>query len=510
MKARELLSRLKLSSKNKGVFNGTSYTGSGIEVPVIDPTTNQTFSSVRFGTPVDYEDCIQSLVDSRKEWAKIPMPVRGTFLKRLSKNIASKKEDLASLITLEIGKIIEESRGEVQEFIDICDMAIGMSRTITGSIIPSERKNHLILETWSPVSQSIGIITAFNFPHAVFGWNAVLALLCGGTFIIKGSETASLTTIATHKILIDTLKECSLDTRIATMCQGQGSLIGSLMTNDPRLELVSFTGSTKTGSIVAGNVAKRFGKSILELGGNNATIIMPDADMKLALDSVMFSALGLTGQRCTSLRRLLIHEDVYGQFISDLLLRYSDIKIGDPFDKDTTVGPLHSISAVNTHNNCERDAKSQGGLLLNDFFSFEFSTKFNSSNFVCPLLFEINPYAKIVTEENFVPIVYVSKFKTFEEAIEINNSVSQGLSSSIFTRDINKVMKWMSSEGSDCGLINVNTSTSGAEIGGAFGGNKNSGWGRESGSDSWKLYMRRGTSTINYGTSTILAQGLKL
>ncbi len=505
-KIKEVLHRLGLNDKlNKAVFNGKIYSGRGPEFDVINPSNLEKIASVRFANAYDYEDCISNMEDTKRRWAKTPMPTRGLFLKKLAVNLTAKKYDLGYLLSSEIGKTLKESYGEVQEFIDICDMAVGMSRQIGGTILPSERSNHVIMETWSPLKNSVGIITAFNFPVAVFGWNSAISLLCGATQMVLGSQSASLTTLATQKILVDTLKECSIDTGIATLCQGQGPLIGGMMSNDDRFDVISFTGSNLIGSKVATKVARRFGRSILELGGNNAMIIMDDADMDMALQSVFFSAIGTTGQRCTSLRRLLLHENIYDSFIEKLNNAYSSIKIGPATDPDTLCGPLHSKKAVDLYHDTISVALKQGAKSKTNL---DLLNSFQAGYYVRPVLLEIDHYAPIVHEERFVPIVYVSKFKTLEEAIYLNNSVGHGLTSSLFTKDFRRAMKWMSPDGSDCGLININTSSSGAEIGAAFGGNKDSGHGRESGSDAWKQYMRRGTSTINYGNSVELAQGL--
>lgn len=402
-----------------------------------------------------------------------------------------------------MGKIRSEGLGEVQEFIDICDMAVGMSRTIGGKVINSERPDHMMVEQWNPVG-NVGIISAFNFPNAVYGWNAALALICGNQVVWKGHETASLASIATNRIVADVLKKNGFNS-VATLCQGTGAVVGEKMINDKRVPLVSFTGSTKTGRHVASTVAGRFGRSILELGGNNASIVMPDADLDLAFKGSVFAAVGTCGQRCTSLRRLLVHDSVFDKFSKRMVAAYKTIRIGDPLDPDTLVGPLHSREQVQTFITGVAEAKKQGGKVLVGGEVLDSMP----GNFVQPTIIEIDNDAECLQHELFVPILYIMRFSTFEEAVKINNSVPQGLSSSIYTRDVRNYMNWIGPLGSDCGIANCNIGPSGAEIGGAFGGEKETGGGREAGSDSWKQYMRRSTCTANFSNELPLAQGVK-
>lgn len=434
------------------------------------------------------------------------MPVRGEIVRQIGDELRKKKEALGKLVSLEMGKILPEGAGEVQEFIDICDYAVGLSRTINGLVYPSERKKHMLMEVWNPLGM-VGIITAFNFPCAVFGWNAAISLVAGNTQIWKGASSTCLVTLATTKIVAEVLERNKLPGGIATTVIGSGATVGEAMIQDHRLNLISFTGSTKIGRRISEAVNARFGRTILELGGNNAIIVMNDANLELAVPSALFAAVGTCGQRCTSARRLLIHEAVYDTVVERLKKGYAQIvgRTGNPLDEATLMGPLHTKAAVKEYEDGLKTITSQGGKIL---FGGKV-TGTNGGHFVEPTLVEINHDAAIVKEELFVPILYAIKFRTFDEAVAINNEVPQGLSSSLFTNNQQHVFSWMSNIGSDCGIINVNVPTNGAEIGVAFGGEKETGSGRESGSDSWKQYMRRGSVTINYSSDLPLAQGIK-
>lgn len=385
----------------------------------------------------------------------------------------------------------------------MCDMAVGLSRQLEGKIFPSERPGHFMMETWNPLG-IIGVITAFNFPIAVFGWNAALALIAGDIVVWKGASTTSLITIACTKIVHEVLERNGVPKAVVTMICGPGSSVGEHMIQDPRLKLVSFTGSTSIGRHVSEVVHRNFNRTILELGGNNAVIIMDDADLDLALRGAVFSAVGTAGQRCTSLRRLLIHSSVYDGFVERLTKAYSNVTIGNPLDEGVLMGPLHTASAVREYTEGLETIRAQGGRVIYGGEPVE-----GDGFFVKPTLVEIDHAADIVKEELFVPILYLIKFDTLEEAIAINNEVPQGLSSGMFTKNLQNMFEWVGPHGSDCGLVNVNIGPSGAEIGGAFGGEKETGGGRESGSDSWKQYMKRSTCTINYGKDLPLAQGIK-
>lgn len=402
-----------------------------------------------------------------------------------------------------MGKILAEGLGEVQEVIDICDYAVGLSRMINGSVLPSERPNHTLMEVWNPLGV-IGIVTAFNFPMAVFGWNTAISLVCGNAQIWKGASSTSLCTIALSKVLERVLRNNGINPAVSSTVIGPGSTIGDKLVNDSRISLVSFTGSTSVGRGVSEKVHARFGRTILELGGNNAIVVMDDADLDLVIPATFFAAVGTCGQRCTTSRRLIVHEKVYDKVVSSLLKAYQQVKIGQPLEDGTLCGPLHTKNAVKEYADGIETIKSQGGKILHGGKVIE-----GPGNFVEPTLVEISKDAPITKEELFVPILYVIKTTSLEDAIEINNSVPQGLSSSLFTTNQKNVFTWLGPNGSDCGIINVNAPTNGAEIGGAFGGEKETGGGRESGSDSWKQYMRRGTVTVNHGDDIPLSQGIQ-
>jgi aldehyde dehydrogenase family 7 protein A1 len=431
-----------------------------------------------------------------------PAPKRGEIVRQIGDALRAKLHALGALVSLEMGKIKAEGVGEVQEFIDICDLAVGLSRTIAGQVLPSERADHTLLECWNPLG-NVGIITAFNFPCAVLGWNLAISMICGNCNIWKGASTTSLVTVATMKIIAEVLERNNVPAGVVTCVIGPGRTVGERILQDTRIPMVSFTGSSEVGEHVAEVVHKRFGRTILELGGNNATIIMPDGDLELALRASVFGAVGTAGQRCTSLRRLLIHESVFDNVVARLKAAYATIPIGDPLQASTLMGPLHTKGAIREYEDGIQAILKDGGKIL-----YGGKVRPEAGNFVEPTIVEIAHDAPIVKTELFVPIMYVIKFKTFDEAVAYNNEVPQGLSSSIFTKDMTNVFRWIGPSGSDCGIVNVNAGTSGAEIGGAFGGEKSTGGGRESGSDSWKQYMRRSTCTINYGTKLPLAQGV--
>jgi len=408
-----------------------------------------------------------------------------------------------------MGKILSEGLGEVQEAIDVCDMAVGMSRTIAGAVLPSERAGHTLLEAWHPIG-CVGIITAFNFPCAVFFWNFAISAVCGNTHVWKPSETTSLVAIACARIVADALERCAAPAGVLTLLVGPGRGVGELLLTDKRLALVSFTGSSAVGAHVSAAVHGRFGRCILELGGNNATVVMHDANLDMALRASVFGAVGTAGQRCTSLRRLLVHEAVYDAFVARLVAAYKTIAPGDPLAAGTLCGPLHTRGAVQNFERGVAEAVRQGGRVLAGGKALPaLAGALAGGHFVEPTVVEIAHSAPCVQEELFAPVLYVIKVASFEEAVGLNNDVPQGLSSSIFTNSMQTAFAWMGPSGSDCGIVNVNAGTSGAEIGGAFGGEKATGGGRESGSDSWKQYMRRATCTVNYSTKLPLAQGVK-
>jgi aldehyde dehydrogenase family 7 protein A1 len=448
----------------------------------------------------------------KSKWFEFPMPQRGLIVQEIGEKFKKHKSNLGKLVSLEMGKILSEGEGEIQEIIDICDYAVGLSRTLTGKIIPSERDNHMILENWNPLGL-IGVITAFNFPAAVIGWNTAISMICGDLTIWKGATTTSLVSIAVTKVILEVLEKWGFS-GVFTMIAGPGSTVGEKIINDERLKLISFTGSTGVGKRISSVVHSRFGRTILELGGNNALVVMEDADLDMALRAAVFAAVGTCGQRCTSLRRLILHEKVYDEFVNKLKKAYETIRIGDPLnDKDTLCGPLHTKSQIKEYLDGLETIKKQGGNILYGGKLFDKFDKdqqnLTRGNYVYPTLVEIDWKAEIVKTELFCPILYLLKCNSLEEAININNSVPQGLSSGMFSKNIQNVFRWIGPNGSDCGLVNVNVGTSGAEIGGAFGGEKETGGGRESGGEAWRQYMRQTTCTVNFGTSLRLAQGVK-
>jgi len=441
---------------------------------------------------------------AEKEWAAVPAPKRGEIVRQIGVALREKIEPLGKLVTLEMGKIKAEGVGEVQEFVDICDMAAGLSRSFAGQVIPSERPGHVLLECWNPIG-TVGIITAFNFPVAVFGWNASISMMCGNCNLWKGADTVPLTTVATTKIVAEVLERNGVPAGVLAVAQGTGATVGQKMAEDSRLPLVSFTGSTAIGRHVSTIVQGRFGRSLLELGGNNASIVMPDADIDLAVRASVFGAVGTAGQRCTSLRRLFVHKDIYEDVLARVLKAYSGIKPSNALEAGALLAPVHGERGVAIFRSGIDKVKAQGGKIEcgGDIFADHEGT------YVQPTVVTgLKPDAAVVQEEHFAPIMYMFPFSDIDEAIAANNSVPQGLSSSVFTRDMRNVFKWVGPHGSDCGIVNVNCGTSGAEIGGAFGGNKETGSGRESGSDAWKQYCRRSTCTINYSDALPLAQGI--
>jgi len=496
------LKELGLEEENLGVYNG-KWCGSGEFLTSVSPTTNKPIARVRQANAAEYEQCVVAMQSALNEWRLIPMPKRGDIVRQIGDALRKKLVPLAKLVSLEMGKIYAEGIGEVQEFIDMCDYATGMSRMITGQIIPSERPGHVIHENWNPLGL-VGIVTAFNFPVAVLGWNTAVSLVCGNCQIWKGAGTTSLITVAVTRIIASVFEQNKLPAGVFTMVIGPGRTVGEMLIQDHRLSLISFTGSTPVGRHISEVVHSRFGRTILELGGNNAIVVMEDANLDLALPALVFASIGTSGQRCTSVRRLLLHEKVYDTFIARLIKVIQTVKIGDPLNTDTLMGPLHTASAIKEYEEGIAEIVKQGGKVL-------YGGKRVPDlpgHFVLPTIVETKHDAPIVKTELFVPILHVMKVKSFEEAVEWNNEVPQGLSSSLFTNNQQYVFRWTGPAGSDCGLVNVNVGTSGAEIGGAFGGEKETGGGREAGSDSWKQYMRRSTCTINYSSALPLAQGL--
>lgn len=438
------------------------------------------------------------------EWRKVPAPERGNLVRKIGNALRDSKHTLGSLVSAEMGKILSEGEGEIQEAIDIADFAVGLSRQLYGKTMHSERRNHRMYEQWHPLGV-IGVITAFNFPAAVWAWNSMIAAVCGDTVVWKPSELTPLTAVAINSICREVAKEVGFE-GIFSLVVGDGPALGKRIAADRRIPCVSATGSCRMGRDVARTVGERLGKCILELGGNNAVTIMDDADMNLVMPGVLFGAVGTAGQRCTTIRRAIVHEKVYDKFIAQMTNAYKQIRIGNPLEKGILMGPLVSQAAVDAYTTAIARVSKEGGEVV---YGGKVVSGLSSPLYVEPTIVKAHAGMELVREETFAPIMYVIPFKTIDEAIALNNGVPQGLSSAIFTKDLKVAERFLSAVGSDCGIANVNIGTSGAEIGGAFGGEKDTGGGRESGSDSWKQYMRRQTSTINFGDDVPLAQGVK-
>jgi aldehyde dehydrogenase family 7 protein A1 len=505
------LKDLGLQKDNLGCYNGKEWCGSGKYLYSVNPATGKNIARVKLANEDEYEQCIKNMEAIKEKWYEFPMPKRGIIVQELGDQFRKHKASLGKLVSLEMGKILLEGEGEIQEIIDICDYAVGLSRTLAGKVIPSERENHVILENWNPLGL-IGVITAFNFPAAVIGWNTAISMVCGDLTIWKGATSTSLVSLAVTRIFAEVLEKWGFQ-GVFTMVAGPGSTVGEKLINDERLKLISFTGSTSVGKRISTVVHSRFGRTILELGGNNALVVMDDADMNMALPAAVFAGVGTCGQRCTSLRRLILHEKIYDDFVEKLCKAYATIKVGDPFDSNTLCGPLHSKPQIKEFLEGLEEIKKQGGKVLfggkvYDSFTSE-ESDLKGGNYVTPTIVEIDWKAEIVKTELFVPILYVLKCTSFDEAVKINNSVPQGLSSGMFSKSVQNCFKWTGPNGSDCGIVNVNVGTSGAEIGGAFGGEKETGGGRESGGEAWRQYMRQTTCTVNYGNTIRLAQGVK-
>jgi aldehyde dehydrogenase (NAD+) len=507
MKHETLLKALQLSNEEKGVSTGQKWSGSGELISSHTPIDGSFLAKVSTTTVTDYEAVIQSAESAFEEFRKMPAPARGELVRQYGEKLREHKSHLGQLVSLEMGKSLQEGLGEVQEMIDICDFAVGLSRQLHGFTMHSERPGHRMYEQYHPLGV-VGIISAFNFPVAVWSWNVALAWICGNVCVWKPSEKVPLCAIACQKLMAEVLKENNLPEGISSVING-GADVGKWLAEDHRVALVSATGSTRMGKNVAQRVAARLGKSLLELGGNNAVIVTPEADLDIAMRAAVFGAVGTCGQRCTSTRRLIVHEKVYDQVRDRLAAAYQKIQIGDPLDQSNHMGPLIDTDAVKMYTNALNAAPTQGGsfLVKGGVLSGE---AYSSGCYVKPAIVEIDHDADIVHQETFAPILYLLKYSGgVEQAIAIQNEVKQGLSSSIISNNILETEAFLSHWGSDCGIANVNIGTSGAEIGGAFGGEKETGGGRESGSDAWKAYMRRQTNTINYSSKLPLAQGIK-
>lgn len=506
----DILNKLGIKEKNFGSSTGlewNSTTDQG-ELNINSPVDGKLIASVYQSSEEDYERVAKKSQEAFKYWRTVPAPQRGEIVRQIGLKLREHKDDLASLVSYEMGKSLQEGKGEVQEMIDICDFAVGLSRQLYGFTMHSERPNHRMYDQYQPLGV-VGIISSFNFPVAVWSWNAMIATVCGDTNIWKPSSKVPLSAIAVQNLIQDVIKENDLPEGLFSLVIGRGATIGEKMLNDKRLPLISVTGSTEIGRHANEVVASRFGRGIMELGGNNAIILTPDADLKMAIPSIVFGAVGTAGQRCTSTRRLIIHESIYDHVKDVLINSYKKLKIGNPLDENNHVGPLIGKASVEMFRQAIVKAEQEGGKLL---FGGEILTGegYESECYIRPAIVEAKNEYEIVQEETFAPILYLIKYSgDVEDAIEIQNGVVQGLSSAIFTSNMREAERFLSATGSDCGIANVNLGTSGAEIGGAFGGEKETGGGRESGSDAWKVYMRRQTNTINYGTELPLAQGLK-
>ncbi|HSL87820.1 MAG TPA: aldehyde dehydrogenase family protein [Ignavibacteriaceae bacterium] len=506
----EFLKRLGIKEKNYGASTGTKWletTDQG-ELKIHSPATGEYIASVYQASEADYEKVVKTAHDAFLKWRMIPAPKRGEIVRQIGNRLREFKEDLGMLVSFEMGKSLQEGLGEVQEMIDICDFAVGQSRQLYGFTMQSERPLHRMYDQYQPLGV-VCTISAFNFPVAVWSWNAMIAAVCGDTNIWKPSSKVPLSAIASQNIIEQVLIDNDVPEGVFTLIVGRGATIGEQILNDKRIPLISVTGSTRVGRHAGEVIAKRFGKAILELGGNNAIILTPDADLKIAIPAVVFGAVGTAGQRCTSTRRLIIHDTIYDKVKETLLKAYKSLKIGNPLDQKNHVGPLIDKGAVKEFTTALERVKKEGGKVIYGGEVLE-GEEYKSGSYVVPALVEAENHYEIVQEETFAPILYLMKYKgDVHNAIELQNGVVQGLSSSIFTNNLREAEAFLSPEGSDCGIANVNIGTSGAEIGGAFGGEKETGGGRESGSDSWKAYMRRQTNTINYGTKLPLAQGIK-
>ncbi len=502
----EVLSQLGVKQHNAGTSTGNHSADSSDKIESYSPVDGELIGTVSVTSAEQYEETIKTAQAAFLTWRQMPAPQRGEIVRQFGDKLREYKEPLGKLVSYEMGKSLQEGYGEVQEMIDICDFATGLSRQLHGLTMHSERPLHRMYEQWHPLGIT-GIISAFNFPVAVWSWNTALAWICGNVCVWKPSEKAPICGVACQNIMAEVLKDNDLPEGISCLVNGDYK-VGEMLTTDNRVPLISATGSTRMGRIVGAKVAERFGKSILELGGNNAIIVTPDADMKMTVIGSVFGAVGTCGQRCTSTRRLIIHDSKYNEVKEQLAQAYGQLSIGNPLDQSNHVGPLIDKDAVNMYLNAIESAKAQGGNVLVEGGVLE-GEGYESGCYVKPCIIEANNDMDIVQSETFAPILYIMKYSDLEDAIAMQNNVAQGLSSAIMTTNLREAEKFLSYAGSDCGIANVNIGTSGAEIGGAFGGEKETGGGRESGSDAWKGYMRRQTNTINYSTELPLAQGIK-
>jgi len=504
---KEALDSLGVRSSNPGVSTGqTWHRSKGARIDSFSPVDGKRIGSVQAADERSYRLAVAQSLEAFKEWRKWPAPKRGDIVRQIGEALRRAKEPLGRLVSYEMGKSLTEGLGEVQEMIDICDFAVGLSRQLHGLTMHSERPHHRMYEQWHPLGV-VGIITAFNFPVAVWSWNSMLAWVCGNTCVWKPSEKTPLCAVACQNIIARVFRKNGVPEGVSCLVNGDYTT-GQLLASDENIALVSATGSVRMGRAVGKTVAERLGRSLLELGGNNAIIITPNADLDIAIRGALFGAVGTAGQRCTTTRRLIVHTDVYDEVKTRLTNAYRQLSIGNPLDPANHVGPLIDEQAVKSYQDALRKIKREGGTLIVSGGVLK-GKGFESGCYVKPAIAEVRPEFEIVQQETFAPILYLIRYETLEEAIAIQNGVKQGLSSSIMTNSLREMETFLSHEGSDCGIANVNIGTSGAEIGGAFGGEKETGGGRESGSDAWKNYMRRQTNTINYGDTLPLAQGIK-
>ena len=496
-----------LTGEQSGAGSGDFLDCSGPVLPVISPITGRQVGAVRTASVAEYEKVSACAAEAFAYWKTVPAPRRGEIVRQIGNALREHKQDLGALVALETGKIRAEGEGEVQEMIDIADFAVGQSRMLYGLSLHSERFEHRMYEQWHPLGP-VGVITAFNFPVAVWSWNALIALIAGDTVVWKPSSKAALCAIAVMKIVWPVLRANDMPEGIVNLVIGNRDEVGEALVNDRRIPLVSATGSVRMGRHIAQAVAGRLGKTILELGGNNAIIVAPSADLDLAVRAIVFGAVGTAGQRCTTTRRLIIQEQVYDQLIEALIGGYRQVQIGNPLEEGVLMGPLIDTDATAAMQSALQQLQRQGGKVL---YGGEVLTGgiYDAGTYVTPCICEARSDYPIVAEETFAPILYVIRYRHIDEAIAFQNAVPQGLSSAIFTRDLQESEIFLSQRGSDCGIANVNIGTSGAEIGGAFGGEKDTGGGRESGSDAWKAYMRRQTCTVNWSSQLPLAQGIR-
>lgn len=502
----KVLKALGIKEINEGCSTGKNWFSGGEIIESYSPVDGKLIAKVKSATKADYDKVMKTAHEGFLQWRTIPAPKRGEYVRQFGDKLRAKKNELGQLVSYEMGKSLQEGLGEVQEMIDICDFAVGLSRQLYGLTMHSERAQHRIYEQYHPLGV-VGIISAFNFPVAVWSWNTALAWICGDVCVWKPSEKTPLCSVACQNIWNEVAAENNLPEGISCIINGNYT-VGEFMTTDHRMPLISATGSTRMGKIVGAKVAERFGKSLLELGGNNAIIVSENADQEIAITAAVFGAVGTAGQRCTTTRRLIIHESIYDKFKERLVKAYSQLRIGNPLDENNHVGPLIDKDAVNNYKNALEKAITEGGKTIVPGGVLE-GKGYESGCYVKPAIIEAKNDFAIVQHETFAPILYIMKYKTIEEAIAMQNGVPQGLSSSIMTLNMREAEEFLSAVGSDCGIANVNIGTSGAEIGGAFGGEKETGGGRESGSDAWKVYMRRQTNTINWGKKLPLAQGIK-